>query len=124
MNEELELNVCRKQTVAFIQQNPTNITFSRPTRMSNGKGGWTTTPVPVAVQELRMILASQGSAIASRNIDGEEVQPAFVLIGRWDADVSGNDTFMHDSRSYSVMYVRGAGNPTAYETWVEVRYVG
>lgn len=118
-----ELNVMRKQTVLFIKQNPTSITLSRPTRVPNGKGGYTTTPVAQDPQTFR-IIPQQRSGIASRNIDGEKVEPVFVMIGRWDADVNDNDTFTLGGRNYSVTYVRGAGLTTAYETWVEVAYSG
>lgn len=123
--EPLELSVLRKQTKQFIDNNPSQVVFQRGTRVSNGKGGYTTTYADVAEQTVRIIMASAGNAhVASRNIDGEEIQPAFVVLGLWDADISNNDKFTYQGRDYSVMYVRGAGAPRAYETWAEVKYVG
>jgi len=119
-----ELGVNRKNTEQFIKANPTSISLVRPNRTPNGKGGFTDgTPTDIDAQTFR-IVPQQRAGIASRNVDGEKVSPVFVMIGRWDADVTSNDTFMLGGRNYSVTYVRGAGQSTAYETWVEVVYGG
>lgn len=120
--ETKELTVLRRQTEQFIKENPTSITLSRPVRTSNGKGGWTTVPTPQTPQTFRII--PQGNGVASKNVDGDSVAPVFVMIGRWDANVTAEDTFSLGGRNYNVSYVRGAGITTAYESWVEVVYSG
>lgn len=121
--EPRELAVLRKQTEQFIKENPTSLALSRPTRTPNGKGGFTTTNAPVTAQTFR-IIPQQRAGIASRNTDGEKVEPVFVMIGRWNADVTDNDAFVLGGRNYTVTYVRGAGLTNTYETWVEVAYSG
>lgn len=117
-----EVFVLRKQTEKFIQENPSQITLLRETRIPNGKGGYTTTRAPQASQTFRIVPQQPGSA--ARTMDGDKVAPTFVLIGRWNADVNNNDVFEWDGRTYSVDLVRGSGLSTSYETWVEVTYSG
>lgn len=122
-HDSRELNVLRKQTLKLIQEAPTSILLNRGTKQSNGTGGWTTTWADLDdPQDFRMI--QQGGNVASRNVDGEQIKPAFVMIGMWDADVENGDKFVLDGRNYDVIYVRRVGFPTEYETWVEVVYRG
>jgi hypothetical protein len=117
-----ELAVLRRQTAAFIAANPVQITLNRNVRTPNGKGGFTVSPTPQAEQTFRRIPVGQGQTqVSSRNVDGDEVQPKFVLIGYWDANIGNNDTFTLDGRNYNVDYVR---DTSQYETWAEVTYVG
>lgn len=121
--EPRELAVMRRQTEQFIKENPTSLTVNRNVRTPNGKGGYTMTPTPQAPQTFRIIPQVRAGA-ASQNIDGEKVDPVFVLIGRWDANIGDNDTFSLGGKEYAVQHVRGAGLSTAYETWAEVIYRG
>jgi hypothetical protein len=75
---------------------------------------------PIEPQTMRLII--QGGNVASRNIDGEEISPAFVLIGEWDADLKLSDVFIQDGRNYEVMYIRDTDR--RYEMWAEVVYRG
>lgn len=118
-----ELAVMRRQTEQFIKENPTSISVVRNVRAPNGKGGYTTTPTPQGAQTFRIVPQNRAGT-ASRGIDGEKIDPVFVLIGRWDANVGDSDTFELGGRNYSITHVRGAGLSTAYETWVEVVYSG
>lgn len=121
--ETKELSVMRKQTEQFIKENPTSLVVNRNVRTPNGKGGYTTTPTPQQAQTFR-IIPQVRSGTASQGIDGSKIEPVFVLIGRWDANIGDNDTFTLGGRDYAVQHVRGAGLSTAYETWAEVIYHG
>ncbi len=116
-----ELAVMRKQTKHFIRTAQTVITILRGgEKVPDGAGGYTTEPgEPIDPQEFRLIL--QGGNVASKNIDGEEIQPSYVLLGLWDADIEPEDTFVLDGRNYEVDFVR---RPNGYETWAEVTYHG
>jgi SPP1 family predicted phage head-tail adaptor len=118
--EDRELAVLRKQTAAFIRDNPVTITLNRNVRTPNGKGGFTVTPTPQDPQTFRKVPVNAGQT-QTRNIDGVEVQPKFVLIGPYDADVTNDDTFIIDGHNYNVDFVR---DDHRYETWVEATYVG
>ena len=119
--DSLELKVNRKNTEAFISERPETITITRGgSRTSDGAGGWTTTPgAPIQPQTFRLII--QGGNVASRNIDGEEIKPAYVMVGRHDADLKTGDMFVKDGRNYDVVYVRDNRD---YEVWAEVVYRG
>lgn len=119
--DTVELKVNRRNTAAYIKDKPTSIALTHPaTRDPDGAGGFTTTPAqPVGPQDFRLVI--QGGNVASRNIDGEQISPAYVMIGEWDADIKTGDTFSHNGRNYEVKFVR---EDREYETWAEVVYRG
>lgn len=119
--DAFELKVNRKQTAAFIAEDPVRLTLTHPaTRTPDGAGGYTTTPGgPADPQDFRLII--QGGNVASRNIDGAQIKPAYVMIGKHDADVKIGDTFTFNNRNYEIKYVRENRD---YETWSEVVYTG
>lgn len=119
--DSVELRVNRKQTDAFIKENFVTITLVRGGgRVSDGAGGWTTTPgAPISPQMFRLI--PQGGNTQSRNIDGEQISPAYVMIGKHDANIQTGDTFLYNGRNYDVSFVR---EDRDYESWAEVIYRG
>lgn len=112
-----ELKVLRKQTHRFIAENPEDVTLRRnATRTGDGAGGWTTTPgTPIPPQRVRLVI--QGGNVASRNLDGEEVSPAYVMLAEYDADVEIGDVFTLAGRDYKIHFVR---EDRDYEVWAEV----
>lgn len=120
--DSTELRVLRNQTTHFINENPEDITLLRGgTRTSDGAGGWSVAPGPaIPTQTFRLIIQQKGEN-ASRNIDGEDIHPEYVLIGQWDASIENGDVFIKDERNYEVMFVR---DDRRYETWAEVVYRG
>ena len=120
-SNQRELEVMRKQTREFIAHNPVTITFSRGgIKIADGAGGYTTTVgTPIDPQTFRII--PQSGANATRNVDGEEVRPDYVLIGEWDADITMDDSFTLDGRNFDVVFIR---LDRSYETWAEVMYRG
>lgn len=121
--EPRELAVMRKQTSMFIKENPVDIVIQRGgTRTSDGAGGWVTSPGgAIPSQRVRLIPQQRGGALQSTNVDGERIQPEFVLIGEHDADVQTGDTFIMGGREYDITYVRIDHD---YETWGEVVFRG
>lgn len=120
--DPIELRVNRRQTLAFIAANKEDITITRGGgRAPDGAGGWTKVPVgdPIPPQAFRLI--PQGGNVQARNIDGEQIKPAYVMIGAHDADIKIGDTFTHSSRDYDVIFVR---EDRDYETWAEVVHRG
>jgi hypothetical protein len=118
--DDRELAVLRKQTAAFIADHPVQVTMVENVRAPNGKGGFTVTPTPRQPQTFRKIPVNAGQT-STRNVDGEEVQPKYVLLGAWDTAVADGDTFVIDGHNYRVDFVR---DDHRYETWVEATYVG
>lgn len=118
-----ELAVMRKQTEHFIRDNPEQITLTRGGgRTSDGAGGYKVEPGdPGEPQIMRLVPQDLRSGVQSRNVDGEEVSPAYVLIGKHDADIKKDDVFTRNGRNYEVTWVR---DDRRYETWAEVIYRG
>lgn len=117
-----ELAVLRKQTLHFIRSNPDDIAFNRGAdKVSDGAGGWTWGPGGATLEPQQMRLIPVGGRVQSRNVNGEEVTPAYVLIAAHDADVDMDDTFDHNGRMYEVIFIR---EDRRYETWLEVVYRG
>jgi len=119
-----EMAVLRKQTIRFVKENATVVQIQRGTGMvPDGAGGWTPAPgsTPIDPQEFRLIIQNTSGYTATRNIDGETISPAFVMIGMYDANVQEGDTFVLDGNGYRVSFVR---DDKRYETWSEVEYLG
>lgn len=116
-----ELRVLRKQTTHFIKQNPTDVTIERAgNRVPDGQGGFTQVPgAPGTPQRMRKVI--QGGNVATRNIDGVEITPAFVFICEFDADIRTGDEFELGGLEYHVIFVR---DDRRYETWAEVAQRG
>lgn len=110
-------SVMRKQTRDFIAANPLSVILSRADSVPDGAGGLTT-PLPMnrPVQIMRVI--QQGTEMpVRRSVDGEELQPEFVLLGEHDADIRRGDWFFINGIKYEVFWVRP---DRRYETWAEV----
>lgn len=122
--EPMELKVLRRQTEAFIAENPTSIVMKRSVRTPNGKGGYTIVVTDQASQVFRIIPQQRSGHLSSRGIDGTVIKPEYVLIGKWDANVNNNDTFTFGGREYLVDHVQDVGMPATYEKRVEVVFNG
>jgi hypothetical protein len=116
-----ENEVMRKQTAEFIAIYPQVLVLTRPVTASDGAGGSTATPTPLAAQTFRQITQSTSPQVFTRTIDGEEVKPDFVLLGEWNVDVQIGDYYTKDGAKHEVVYVK---EDRRYETWAEVMYRG
>jgi hypothetical protein len=116
-----ENEVMRKQTKSFIDEYPQSIVLVRADTESDGAGGVKSTLAPLPAQTLRQITQATNTGVFRRTIDGEEVQPDFVLLGEWDADIANGDWYMKEGAKHEIVYVR---DDRRYETWAEVKYRG
>lgn len=117
-----ENEVMRRQTKHFINVYPLSIALVRTVMTPDGSGGVKSLgPDPLDPQTFRQITQPTSPQVLRRTIDGEEVQPDFVLLGEWDADIQVGDWYMKDGAKHEVVYVK---EDRRYETWAEVKYRG
>lgn len=116
-----ELKMQRRQTNAFIAAKPIDVRLNRVDTAPNGSGGFTRLP-PTTQPEQRLRLQDTNYQTPIRQLlDGEEVQPQFVLIGPYDADIQRGDWFFINGKKYEVVFVH---ENTSYEVKAEVVYRG
>ena len=115
------LDVLRKQTREFIDENPTSIALTRSTRVSDNAGGFRTTTETLEPQAVR-IIEQPATSVESRTVSGEVLKPDFVVIGEHDLDIREGDSWSRtingQKQTFEVMYVR---YERSYETWAEVK---
>lgn len=100
-----ELKVQRDITLAFIDADSLEVTLLRSLRTANGSGGYKRgAPVERPVQTMRLI-PSQDGTIERMTADGVSVEPHYILMGRWDADLLRWDRFINDGVTYEVVFV-------------------
>lgn len=116
-----ENEVMRKQTTAFIAVYPQSLILMRSDMVADGSGGVKATLTPLDPQTFRQITQPTNTQVFRRTIDGEEVQPDFVILGEYNADVQIGDWYMKDGAKHEVVYVK---DDRRYETWAEVKYRG
>lgn len=113
--------VMRRQTTAFIAVYPLEIVLTRADMVSDDAGGVKGTLTSLSAQIFRQITQPTNTQVFRRTIDGEEVQPDFVLLGEWDVDIRLGDWYMRNGAKHEIVYVR---DDRRYETWAEVKYRG
>lgn len=92
----------RLTTQAFIDEDPTSIVIMRRTRVAKPGGGHDFVPSPLPAQNFRYINQDTSGGLG-RGLDGGEVRSAgYVVIGRYDADVSVGDTWTDNGIKYEV----------------------
>jgi hypothetical protein len=117
-----ETDILRAQTKAFIDADAKAITLARRNKVSNGSGGYDVTYVPLMTpQTLRLIPQHGNMSPLRETLDGEAVQPDYILLGEWNADISRWDTFTDNGRRYIVLFVH---EKATYEKKGEVKYLG
>ncbi len=98
-------DVMRQQTQQFIKDNPTDLVITRRVRVSDGAGGFTTTPTDLSPQEVRIVQQPANESIERRNSDGEVVRPVLKVLGRHDADFQMDDTFTWNGMRCEIVWV-------------------
>lgn len=116
-----ELNYLRLNTKAFIDADYKDIVLNRVTRADNGAGGYTEAEAPLAAQRFRLIPQQGNMSPLRETLDGEAVQPDYVLLGEWNSDMQRWDTFADGNRRYQVLFVH---EKSTYERKGEVKYLG
>lgn len=97
-----------KATQAFIDANPTEVTLSRPTRVSDGVGGTVQSgSTAIAAQTMRIVALNLRSASeATVTADGQVVVPTHALIALPSAEVAVGDQFTDGGKVFEVLVVQ------------------
>lgn len=100
-----ELHV--RTTQRFIDENPTDVTLIRTTRVSDGAGG--TEPgadVELPTQTMRLVGLNLRSATEARvSAEGQTVVPTNALIALPSADMANGDVFEKDGVKYEILFI-------------------
>jgi hypothetical protein len=117
----VEVEVLRVNTKAYIDAAPTSIIISRAMWVSDGSGGRIPgTPTELEPQRVAFHAAALALPVR-RTLDGIEITPEYLLLGTWDADIERGDTFFVDGVKYEVAFVQP---DRSYEVRAEVVYRG
>jgi hypothetical protein len=115
-----DLEALRAQTLAFIEENPIDVTLMREFLSGDGQGGSLVDRQPIDEQHARLI--PQDYKITPRiSIDGRALEAEYVLLLPYDADVEIDDTFRIGVRDYKIIWVK---LDKRYEAWAEVATSG
>jgi hypothetical protein len=122
METAAELSIHRANTRAFIDADVKTIVLNRSVRVSNGQGGYETSPpAPRPPQQLRLIPLKGTMAPERVTLEGTKVAPDYILLGMHDDDIARWDEFEDEGRRYQVIFVN---EKRTYETKGEVLYLG
>lgn len=99
------IGVLRQQTKDFIEENPTSLVVTRNTRVSDGAGGYTTTPQLQTAQVVRIVQAAATSNYERRNLSGEVVRPVLSIVAEYDANLALGDTFTWLGRTCEIVWI-------------------
>jgi hypothetical protein len=116
-----ELTILRTNTTEFILADFKDIVLNRITKTDNGAGGYTEAETPIVAQRMRLIPQHGNTSPLRETLDGEAVQPDYILLGEWNADMQRWDTFTDLGRRYQVLFVH---EKSSYERKGEVKYLG
>ncbi len=99
-----ELLLRRRNLDAFIRADPVTITFSRPTQVNTGNGGWKPgTPTVLPPQQMRFVPFKRRLSDEIVNTqDGYQMYGEYVLVGRPNIDAEKGDEFDHNGLHYRV----------------------
>lgn len=118
---QVELELQRSLSAAFIEADSIDVVLQRSARTPDGAGGYTTgTPVPLGSQRMRLIPQQDGGS-PRFTADGQEVTPAYVLMGSYSADMERGDEFTLAGKRYQIVFVNANRQ---YEVKGEVAYLG
>jgi hypothetical protein len=94
-------------TQMFIDANPNSFSLQRPSRVSDGAGGWLEdSVVDLGAQTMRLVGLSQLSTQAERvSSDGHIVRPSFALVALPSADMAVGDRFTFEGKVHEVVFV-------------------
>lgn len=94
-------------TQMFINERPVSVVFERVSKVPDGQGGWTKTPLAsLAPQVVRKVATSRLADLSARTTeDGAVVVPSAYLIGMPDTDVQRYDKCDINGVPHEVVYV-------------------
>lgn len=94
-------------TKMFIDQRPIDVVFERVSKVSDGEGGWTKTPLAtLPPQQCRKVATSRLADLSARTTEnGSVVVPSAYLICMPDVDVQRYDKCELYGVPHEVVYV-------------------
>lgn len=119
-----ELQMQRRLTQAFIAADAQQVVLTRTVETPDGEGGVVRSgPVALPAQTMRIIPAQDGTPGGQTRFtaDGQEVRPAYTLMGPHTADMQRWDTFETVDGRFEVVFVNANRQ---YEVKGEVAYRG
>lgn len=109
MSSLTELRVNRRNTVAFIAKNPSQLALQPQARQRTATGGFAATLSPArAPQTFRVIDLSSGYNVdqpPQRTIDGVEKTVQFMLLGAYDTIINLYDVWTDANGQWQVTQV-------------------
>jgi hypothetical protein len=94
----------KRQTDRFIKDDPTTLVLTRNMRVSDGAGGYTTTPTDLDPQVVKVVQTFP-RATERRNQAGQVVTPSIYLVMYHDANVQNGDTFLWRGLDAEVVWI-------------------
>lgn len=108
-----EIQVQRRNTVAFINADPITVVLNRAELVSNGAGGFrreSPSPLPPQTARLVPVGAQYGGAEEHEMLDGQTVQVDYHMVALFDADIERGDWFFLRDEKHEVVWVRSVGD--------------
>lgn len=101
---DVELKAQQRITRAFIDADPVIVVLERRTRVPDGAGGFTSSPVTQIPQRFRLIPQEDG-ATARTTAEGETATPEFMLMGETGCNMRRYDEFALNGTRFQVVYI-------------------
>jgi len=103
---EVELQINRRNTRYFIDQDPTDLVLKRPQNAKSATGARVrATSIAIPEQRFKLIMVSPaGGSLDQSSEDGRMVRADYVLIGEHDADIEAGDFWYDDFGQQWVVY--------------------
>jgi hypothetical protein len=99
---ELEIQVQRRNTAAFVMADPLTLVLTPHTRTSTAAGGFRLDEgEPREPQTFRLIPAEDTAPEVS-NSNGRMSEPTYTIMGLWNADMDQWDTFSLNGNVYEI----------------------
>ena len=110
------LDVLRRQTHWFIENDPTDIVLIPTGKVSAPGGGWNIATLPPRPNQRFKVIYQGGAADGILNTtDGQVRKFDFILLGEWDASMEIGDTFTEAAHGNQKWVVNGLQPYNGYE---------
>lgn len=101
----LAIDFKRKNALAYIAADPTDISFVPRQRVSDGAGGFKWSNPPALAPQRWRLITSGNTAVTRRTADGLTVTPELTIMGPWNADIVEGWQFSVEGRLHEVVFV-------------------